>query len=83
MQTAPEKCAEATCGHAPFPHRLSVTPATTVYRRVAGKLTATELPAREHLICLTCHHWPNSGSVAANRTCQCVCHEHAAEYETI
>jgi hypothetical protein len=72
MITIPEACAEGTCRHGnpTFPHMVVTTSEYTVKLKGRGWVT---IPSAEFIVCLACHHWPDS--VKPNCQCEANCHE--------
>jgi hypothetical protein len=73
MITIPDACAEGTCQHADFPHMLVTT--AEYDANMGRKIGWVHVPSVELIICMQCHHWPDSGTRHTHGPkCRCGCH---------
>jgi len=73
MITIPDACADGTCQHADFPHMLVET--AEYDANIGRKLGWVYVPSIEFIVCLRCHHWPESGiRNTRGPKCTCGCH---------
>jgi hypothetical protein len=73
MITIPAACEDGTCQHADFPHMLVTT--AEYDANMGRKRGWMHIPSFEFIVCLTCHHWPESGTRHTKGVrCRCGCH---------